>query len=268
MDKSVKRSTAGVNGRLWGQRHQDWADIQEVQYRAAYEAVFDRVGLGAGHAYCDLGCGSGVAAALAAGRGAAVSGLDAAENALAIARERVPCGDFRVGDLEELPFEGGTFDVVTGFNSFQFAGSPVAALAEARRITRESGHVVMMTWGPPQGMQAASLVAALKPLLPPAPAGAPDPSALSDRSALAALAQRAGLRPVEVADIDCVWRYADLATALRGLGSAGVAVRAAQNTSRADVDCALTGALAPFAKPDGSYEVQAAFRWLLAAARA
>jgi hypothetical protein len=37
-------------------------------------------------------------------RGALVSGIDAAEGLVAIARERVPDGDFRVGDIESLPF--------------------------------------------------------------------------------------------------------------------------------------------------------------------
>ncbi len=31
--------------------------------------------------------------------------------------------------LEELPFDNHGFDVVTGFNSFQYAGNPAVALA-------------------------------------------------------------------------------------------------------------------------------------------
>jgi ubiquinone/menaquinone biosynthesis C-methylase UbiE len=52
---------------------------------------------------------------------------------LAIARTRVPDGDFHVGELESLPFPDGTFDLVTGFNAFQYAANPVAALADARK---------------------------------------------------------------------------------------------------------------------------------------
>jgi SAM-dependent methyltransferase len=266
MNAAAKTRTAVVNGRLWGARHRDWADIQEAQFKDAYDAVFQRVGLGKGHLYCDLGCGSGMAAWMAAQRGATVSGLDAAEHLLEIARERESAGDFRLGDLEDLPFENHTFDVVTGFNSFQYAGNPVAALEEARRITKRGGHVVVMTWGPPEGMPAASLVAALKPLLPPPPPGAPGPFALSDKAALTALVESAGLKPVEVADVECFWRYPDLPTALRGLGSSGVAVRAAENASQAELDKAHAAAVAPFVKNDGSYEIRARFRWLQATA--
>lgn len=264
MNVASKPRTSDLNGRLWGARHRDWADIQEGQFTDAYKAVFDKVGLGTRSMYCDVGCGSGLATSIAASRGAIVSGLDAAENLLEIARKRIPGGDFRLGDIEDLPFENATFDLVTGFNSFQYAGNPATALAEAARVTKKTGHVVIMTWGPPEDMQAASLVAALKPLLPPPPPGAPGPFALSDKVALTALVESAGLQPIEIADVSCTWRYPNISTALRGLGSSGVAVRAAENSSQQELDRAHTAALAPFARKNGSYEIQAAFRWLLA----
>ena len=258
-------TTAAQNGQLWGARAQDWADIQEAQFSAAYHAVFDACGLGPNAQYCDVGCGSGMAAKLASERGAAVSGLDAAESMLAIARTRVPMGDFRVGDLEALPFPDGTFDLVTGFNAFQYAANPVAALAEAKRIAKPTGRIIVMTWGAPEGMEAAALVAALKPLLPPPPPGAPGPFALSAPSALRALAQSAGLQPLEVFDVACHWQYPDLATALRGLASSGVAVRAAEASSAEAVNKAHAAALAPFRQQHGGYRIGATFRWLLAA---
>lgn len=257
--------TAAQNGRLWGARAQDWADVQEKQFSAAYDAVFDACGVGRDTRYCDVGCGSGMAAMLASGRGAVVSGLDAAESLLAIARSRVPSGDFRVGDLEELPFPDAQFDLVTGFNAFQFAADPIRALAEARRIAKPDGHIVVMTWASPEGMAAAALVAALKPLLPPPPPGAPGPFALSDPGALRALAQSAGLRPLEIFDVVCHWQYPDLATALRGLASSGVAVRAAETSGAEAVNEAHAAALAPFRQGHGGYRIGASFRWLLAA---
>jgi ubiquinone/menaquinone biosynthesis C-methylase UbiE len=63
-----------------------------------------------------------MAAQIATERGAQFHGLDAAPNLLAIAGQRVPSGDFKVGDLESLPFPDRKFDLVTGFNSFQYAG--------------------------------------------------------------------------------------------------------------------------------------------------
>jgi SAM-dependent methyltransferase len=231
-----------------------------------YLAVFERVGLRSGAAYLDAGCGAGMAAQIAAERGARVSGLDAADNLLAIARTRVPDGDLRIGELENLPFPDHTFDLVTGFNSFQFAGNPTIALAEAKRVAKPGAHVVIMTWGRPEGMEAASLIAALKPLLPPPPPGAPGPFALSDEAALRAFASGAGLDPADVFDVDSPWQYANLATALRGLKSHGGAARAIENSSEEAVDSAHSQALAPFRQSDGSYRIGATFRCLLARA--
>lgn len=258
--------TSRANGQLWGTRARDWAEIQEGQCSAAYQAVFDSLQLGEGTKYCDVGCGAGLAALFAADRGAEVSGIDAAESLLEIARQRVSDADFHLGDLEELPFPDGTFDVVTGFNAFQFAADPVAALREARRISKPCGRIVVLTWGNPQGMEAAAIVGALKPLLPPPPPGAPGPFALSDEGALRAFATTAGLTALEVSDVACQWHYKDLDTALRGLGSSGVAAKAAEHASVEAVNQSHAAALAPFRQDDGSYRLGASFRWLLAAA--
>jgi SAM-dependent methyltransferase len=264
MSVELKPRTADLNGRLWGARASDWANIQEGTALPVYEAVLERTGVTSGTRYLDVGCGAGMAAQLAAARGAQVSGIDAAAALLEIARQRTPGGDFRQGDLEVLPFDDRSFDVVTGFNSFQYAGNPVVALSEARRVIRPGGTVVVMTWGDPDGMEAASLVGALRPLMPPLPPGAPGPFALSDESALRRFAAEADLEPVEVFDVESPFVYVDEPTAVRGLNSAGVAVRAMENSSEQAVTAAHARAVAPFRQPDGGYRIQATFRCLLA----
>jgi SAM-dependent methyltransferase len=258
--------TGAVNGRLWGARARDWAIIQEGTVRPVHATVLERTRVTSGTRYLDVGCGAGMAAQIAAARGAQVWGIDAAEALLEIARLRTPDGDFRRGDLEELPFDDHSFDVVTGFNSFQYAGDPAVALGEARRVTKPGGAVVIMTWGNPDGMEAASVVIALRPLMPPPPPGAPGPFALSDESALRKFAADAGLNPVEVFDVDSPFVYADEATAVRGLNSAGVAARAIENSSEQAVTEAHAKAIVPFRQPDGSYRIKATFRCLLAQA--
>ncbi len=258
-----RRTTSAVNGPLWGSAAEDWASIQEATCGPVYQAVFERVGLQGGQRYLDAGCGAGLAVQMAADRGARVCGLDAAENLLAIARSRVPDAELHLGELESLPFADEAFDLVTGFNAFQYAASPGAALTEAKRVAGQGAHVVVVTWGDPAGMEAATLVAALRPLLPPPPPGAPGPFALSDEAALRAFAASAGLQPVEVLDVDAPWRYADLDIALRGLGSSGVAARARNHSSAQAVDEAHAKALAPFCQGDGSYRVAARFRCMI-----
>jgi SAM-dependent methyltransferase len=258
------KPTAEVNGVLWGTRSADWAALQEGQCRTVFEAVLERLSVGPGTVLLDAGCGAGLALQMAASRGARVTGLDASEALLTIARQRVREGTFGCSDLETLPFADASFDVVTGFNSFQYAGNPGKALAEARRVTKPGGSVAIVTWGPPEGMPAATLVAALRPLLPAPPPGAPGPFALSNEAALRGFAHSARLEPESVFDVQSPFHYASLEDGVRGLGSSGVAARARNASSGEAVDRAHTEALGAFRQPDGSYHIPAVFRCLIA----
>jgi SAM-dependent methyltransferase len=262
----LKPQTSPINGRLWSARARDWADFQEGQFKPVYEAALQRTGVGPGTRYLDVGCGAGLAARLAADRGARVFGIDAAEAMIAIARHNTPDGEFHVGDLEALPFADAAFDVVTGFNAFQYAANPTVALKEAFRVTKAGGWIVVMTWGPPDGMPAASMVKALGPLLPPPPPGAPGPFALSDEPVLRAFVADAGLEPVEVFDVESDWAFPDEATAIRALNASGVSTRAMDHSGEAAVTEAHRKALAPFRQADGRYLIGASFRCLLARA--
>jgi SAM-dependent methyltransferase len=68
----------------------------------------------------DVGCGVGAFLRLVADRGARAFGIDASPALAEVARERVPGAELRVGDMEALPSDDDTFDLVTGFNSFFF----------------------------------------------------------------------------------------------------------------------------------------------------
>ncbi|HLY80007.1 MAG TPA: class I SAM-dependent methyltransferase [Caulobacteraceae bacterium] len=260
----LKPQSSPVNGPLWSRKARDWAEAQEVQAIAAYEAVLDRAGVGPGTRYLDVGCGAGVAAGLASARGARTSGIDAAEGMIAVARDGAQDVDFRVGDLEALPYATESFDVVTGFNAFQYAANPAVALREAGRVTKAGGLIVVMAWGPPESTPAASLLMALAPLLPPPPPGAPGPFALSVETALRAFAADAGLQAIEVFDVDSPFDYPDEATALRGLNSGAPAIRAMEQVGETAVTDAYRKALAPFRQADGRFKVGASFRCLLA----
>jgi ubiquinone/menaquinone biosynthesis C-methylase UbiE len=107
--------------------------------------LFDELAVGPGTRLLDVACGSGFAAQLAARRGAIVSGLDAAEPLIAIARSRTSEADFRVGDMFALPFEQHSFDVVTSFNGI-WKGCD-AALDEAHRVLVPRGRLGLTFWG-------------------------------------------------------------------------------------------------------------------------
>jgi SAM-dependent methyltransferase len=258
--------SAAVQGRLWGARARDWAELQEPACRALHEAGLDALAVGEGTAFLDVGCGTGFAARLAADRGARAAGIDAAPPFIAIARERVADAEFRVGEMEELPFADGAFDAVSGFNSFQYATNPVRALAEARRVARPGAPVLIATWGDADDCEASGYIAALGSVLPPPPPGAPGPFALSQPGALEELASDAGLTPRSATDIDAVWSYPDDATTLRALLSAGPAVKAIEHAGEDAVVAAVRQAVAPFRDDTGGYRLENRFRFVIATA--
>ncbi|MFN2469372.1 MAG: class I SAM-dependent methyltransferase [Gaiellaceae bacterium] len=258
-------NAAAVQGELWGSRARDWADIQEQGALPLFESVADGMGVGTGTRLLDVACGAGLFCALAADAGAEVAGLDASVGMIEIARERVPEGDFRVGDMEELPFADGAFDLVTGFNAFQFATDAVRAVREAGRAVHGEGRVVVAVWGAQDDCDASAVLAAIRTLLPDALPGGAGPYAFSDEGALVRLVETAGLRAGDVHEVPCPWTYPDLDTAVRGLASAGPAVLAERTVGREAVERAVAEALQPFGDlATGTYRLENVFQYVVA----
>lgn len=255
--------TAKVQGSIWGARARDWAEVQEVLSSPLYEAVLEKAGVREGASVLDVGCGSGTFCEMASRLGATVSGIDAAESLVAIASERVPDGEFRVGEMEVLPYADRAFDVVTGFSSFQFAANPAGALREACRVSR-TGTVVIAVFGKPEESESTAYIKALGSMLPPPPPNAPGPFALSVDGALEDLARKAGLTPGVVETVSCPWDYPDEETALRGLLSSGPAIRAIQVKGEDVVRDTLLNALVAFKTRSSGYRLGNSLRYMVA----
>jgi SAM-dependent methyltransferase len=111
--------------------------------RAIARDVLAGLPLPRGGLVLDAGCGTGGNAALL-GRFGRVVGLDVAELALDLARER---GLPRLtrASVADLPFGEGTFDLVTSFEVLyhRSVGDDVGALREFRRVLRPGGWLVV-----------------------------------------------------------------------------------------------------------------------------
>jgi SAM-dependent methyltransferase len=256
--------TATVQGDLWSGNPRDWAEVQEPCFAPMYQAVLAAAEIGAGASVLDVGCGSGLFLALAAKRSAAVSGIDAATGLLAIARERTPSGDFRNGDMEELPFADASFDLVSGFNSFQFAADPVNALKQAKRVAQPTGKVSMAVWGRAEDCQAAAVVKAMGSLLPPPPPGAPGPFALSVPGVMEELLSKAGLKPGAAVDVDTPFDFGNDDLAYRAFAASGPGIRAIREAGAETLRAAVLAALAPFKTSSGRYRLDNKFRFVIA----
>jgi SAM-dependent methyltransferase len=258
--------TAAVQGELWGWAPEDWAELQEPTGAPMYEAAFDAMGVGDGYRLLDIGCGSGFALQLAHKRGAGVSGFDASEAMLGVARARLPEADFRHGDLEALPHGDDSFDAVTAFNAVQYASDPVQGLREIKRVAVPGAAVAVATWGDPERCDGKALIGAVGALLPPPPPGAGGPFALAAAGALEALVERAGLSAERALEVPVPFQYADIGAAERANLSAGPTRLAIDHAGLGAVRDAFRTALEQFVQPDGSVSLDNVFRVVIARA--
>jgi SAM-dependent methyltransferase len=260
----MTRGSANADGDWWGRRADDWSRFQEATAMPLYRAALARLSVGGETRLLDVACGAGLFCEMAAQSGASVEGIDASAPLVEIARRRVPEGRFFVGDMGTLPFATSSFDVVTGFNAFQYAAEPPRALAEASRVVRPGGAVLVAVWGDPEDCEALSYVSAVGALMPPSAPGSPGPLALTSPEALRAAARKAGLTPRDIGEVDMPFVYADLETALRGILSAGPAACAIDFSGEERVRAALVQVLAPFRLSSGRYRLENRFRYLIA----
>jgi ArsR family transcriptional regulator len=98
----------------------------------------------------DVASGDGVLAELLAPRAHSIVCVDASERVVAAARERLkPFAnvDVRTGDMHALDFPAKSFDLVLLLHALTYSEKPAAAVAEAARVLRKGGRLLVMTLG-------------------------------------------------------------------------------------------------------------------------
>ena len=251
-------------GPLFGTRAATWAQTWEGPQgwgTPLYAHVLDRAGIGPGTTVLDCGCGAGRFVGLTAQRGAAVAGIDASRELAEIAATRTPQADIRIGDLEALPWPDHSFDVVTGFSTFQFADDHVAALTEARRVCRGQVWVVIPTRLADSGIP--QVFAALTTLFPPEAFPSLKRSgmyALSAAGALEDVLAEAGMSPNSDQTIEATAVFPDVAAAVNAFLCAGATALAIRHSGQPAVETSLYDALTPFTEDRGRVTLPGWFR--------
>jgi len=242
--------SARVQGELWGRAADDWASLQEAQHAPFFEAMLDAAGVGDGVRFFDAGCGGGGASVLADRRGAVVSGLDASAPLIDVARGRVSGGDFRVGDLEALPFADESFDAVIAANSIQYAEDRVAALRELARVSAPGSRIAVGLFGRPENVDFRVVFAALRDSMPVPPSG-DGPFGLSGEGVLQGLVEQAGLDVLESGEVDLPFVYEDTELFWRGVISGGPPQAAKDIVGEDVLKDAVLEAIAPYMTDTG-----------------
>jgi SAM-dependent methyltransferase len=210
----------------WGRRAVDFATLCEPAQCREYLAIHQLLGLGAGDRLLDLACGAGLAVELATARGARCAGIDASPRLLAVAQDRTPEADLRVGDMHALPWDDSSFDVITSFRGIW--GTTPDALSEVHRVLVPGGRVGITVWGHIKRSPGAWAMVPFLLASEPKVANQAAMVALGRPGVGEELLDRFGFVDIERHDIPFVWEFADPAGYARALASTGPAYEAIQ----------------------------------------
>lgn len=252
-------STKQVQGKLWSVAPKNWAKYFESSFIPMYKKVLQQLKLTDDLLLLDAGCGAGLFSHMAIQTGANVVGVDAASGLLEIARQRNPHNSFLEEDLEKLPFSENGFDVVAGFNSFQYAGDFEAALLEAKRVLKPGGRLVLAIWDKPEFSESTDVLKAIGSLLPPPPPGTPGPFALSEEGKIESVFEKIGFRTFYQTKVSCPLFFNSLSEGIKSFMSVGPAAAAMNHNSEIKVKETIAEALQPFKLTEDMYHLQNQF---------
>lgn len=216
----------------WGRRAVEFATLLEPGNCREYVAVHQHLRIGDGDRLLDVACGSGLALELATIRGATGAGIDASARLIAVAKERCPDADVRIGDMQALPWDDASFDVVTSFRGIW--GTTPAAVEEAHRVLVPGGRLAMTVWG---NVGKSPGAWAMAPFLWATEAKVQhqaDMVSLGRPGVGEAFLAERGFDVAERFEVPFVFEFADPATYARALASSGPAYEAIQSIGEDD----------------------------------
>lgn len=137
-----------TNADQWDSLRRLHADDLEVE-----GAILARLGDQKLADYLDIGTGTGRLLEVIGGRAERALGVDLSREMLAVARTKLEQAGLRncsvrQADLYQLPLADGSFDAVTMHQVLHYLDDPAAALAEAARVLRPGGRLVVVDFAP------------------------------------------------------------------------------------------------------------------------
>jgi ubiquinone/menaquinone biosynthesis C-methylase UbiE len=152
---TVKRARAERAQAYFSRNASEWDELRRLHVSDAdVEAALLQI-LGPDHvdALLDLGTGTGWILQLLEQSYRRAVGIDASRDMLAVARANldkagIVKASVRHGDIFNLPLEAGDFDLITIHQVLHFLDEPERAIAEAARVLRPGGRLVIVDLAP------------------------------------------------------------------------------------------------------------------------
>jgi SAM-dependent methyltransferase len=257
-----------------------WVEMQAVLdgLLAPFEAKLTSEAFpGEGRRVLDIGCGAGattLAMARLLGSSGGCLGVDISAPLVAAARARATAeglssAQFVQADAQTYAFEPAAFDAVISRFGVMFFDDPSAAFGNIRRAAKRDATLTFVAWRSPAEnpfMTAAARAAApfLPNLVPPNP-DAPGQFAFADAERVRGILGAGGFRDIELdrLDVTCSVPQSDLFAYVTKLGPVGVALRVADDDTRARTVTAVRAAFEPFV--EGDIALVDAATWLVRA---
>jgi ArsR family transcriptional regulator len=152
---AIKRQRAERAATYFSENAPNWDSIRSlyVDEREVEAALIEIVAAAAPRDLLDIGTGTGRILEILAPRVGQALGIDQSREMLAVARvnlERAGSanGMVRLGDMYQLPLPDASFDAVVIHQVLHYADRPAAAIAEAARVLRPKGVLVMVDFAP------------------------------------------------------------------------------------------------------------------------
>jgi SAM-dependent methyltransferase len=205
------------------------------------EPLLDAAGVAAGMGVLDVGTGPGYVARQAAERGAVATGMDIADEMVALARRRHRGVRFVRGDAEDLPFAARSFDALVCNFTINHLPQPEHAIREFERVVVPGGRIALSAWDVSERNRFLGiLVDALRECgvtASPEAVPGPDPYRFADDDQFRGLLQGAGLEGVEVRSVSLTHPVLDKDDLWEGMlggsvRSAGLVMRQPPRTRR------------------------------------
>jgi 2-polyprenyl-6-hydroxyphenyl methylase/3-demethylubiquinone-9 3-methyltransferase len=145
-NQQVDNSIYEKYGESWYTADDDPVALLRAENKVKSPWILERLPLGA--KILDVGCGAGFLTNELALHGFKVTGIDASEDSLRVAKlyDKTKTVHYQVADAYKLPFADHSFDVVTALDFLEHVEDPGLAIAEMSRVLKPGGKFFFHTF--------------------------------------------------------------------------------------------------------------------------